>query len=131
MKILVTSVFVDDQQHALAFYTGVLRFVKRKDIPVGPFRWLTVASPELPDGVELLLEPSENPATQAFKRALREQGIPAAAFFVDDIAGEVARMKQQGVRFTMDPAPMGSTLMAVFDDSCGNLIQLNQIVKAA
>lgn len=130
MKILLTYVHVDEQQHALEFYTGVLGFVVKQDFPVGLFRWLTVASPELPEGVQLLLEPSENPATQVYKKALREQGIPATAFFVDDIAGETARMKLLGVRFTMEPTPMGPTIMAVFDDTCGNLIQLNQFVKA-
>jgi predicted enzyme related to lactoylglutathione lyase len=128
MRIKLTSVYVDDQDKALKFYTEVLGFVKKRDIPVGEFKFLTVVSPEEPDGTELLLEPSENPATQVFKKALVEQGIPLATFFVDDIQKEYERMKKLGVKFVMEPTPMGPTTAAVFDDTCGNLIQLNQVL---
>lgn len=126
MKIKLTSVYVDDQDKALKFYTEVLGFVKKHDIPVGQFKWLTVVSPEEPDGVELLLEPSDNPATQAFKQALVEQGVPLATFFVVDLQKEYERMKKLGVKFTMAPTPMGPTTAAIFDDTCGNYIQLTQ-----
>jgi predicted enzyme related to lactoylglutathione lyase len=127
MKIKLTSVYVDDQDKALKFYTEVLGFVKKHDIPVGQFKWLTVVSPEEPDGTELLLEPSENPAAQAFKKALVKQGIPLAIFFVDNIQTEYERMQKLGVKFTTEPTAMGPTIAAVFDDTCGNLIQLNQV----
>ena len=126
MKIKLSSVFVDDQDKALKFYTEVLGFVKSKDIPVGEFKWLTVVSPEEPDGTELLLEPSDNPATKTFKKAIFEQGIPFAAFAVEDIQKEYERLKKLGVRFTMEPTPMGPTTIAVFDDTCGNFIQIYQ-----
>jgi predicted enzyme related to lactoylglutathione lyase len=128
MRIKLTSVYVDDQDKALKFYTEVLGFVKKRDIPVGEFKFLTVVSPEEPDGTELLLEPSDNPAAKVFKKALVEQGIPLATFFVDDIQKEYERMKKLGVKFTMEPTPMGPTTAAVFDDTCGNLIQLNQVL---
>jgi predicted enzyme related to lactoylglutathione lyase len=127
MKIRLTSVFVDDQDKALAFYTGVLGFVKKQDFPVGEFKWLTVASPEEPDGVELLLEPNDNPVSAAFQQAIFQQGISAASFFVEDIQAEFKRMKALGVRFTMEPTSMGLTKVAMFDDTCGNLIQLVQV----
>jgi catechol 2,3-dioxygenase-like lactoylglutathione lyase family enzyme len=127
LKIKLTSVFVDDQDKALKFYTEVLGFIKKQDFPVGQFKWLTVVSPEEPDGVELLLEPSDNPATKAFKKALIEQGIPATTFFVDDIQGEYDRMRELGVMFTLEPTEAGSVTIAVFDDTCGNLIQLTQV----
>ena len=127
MKIKLTSVFVDDQDKALQFYTEALGFVKKLEIPLGEFKWLTVVSPEEPNGVQLLLEPSDNPATQAFKKALVEQGIPLTTFFVDDIQSEYERLRGLGVKFTMPPTAMGPTTMAVFDDTCGNFIQLNQI----
>ncbi len=130
IKINLTSVFVDDQDKALQFYTEVLGFQKKNDIPVGEFKWLTVVSPAAPEGVELLLEPSENPATQAFKQALREQGIAATSFAVDDIQHEYARMQGLGVKFTMPPTPMGPVTIAVLDDTCGNLIQLAQSTAA-
>jgi predicted enzyme related to lactoylglutathione lyase len=130
IKINLTSVFVDDQDKALQFYTEVLGFQKKNDIPVGEFKWLTVVSPAAPDGVELLLEPSDNPATQAFKQALREQGIAATSFAVDDIQHEYARMQSLGVKFTMPPTPMGPVTIAVLDDTCGNLIQLAQSTPA-
>ena len=127
MKIKLTSVFVDDQDKALKFYTESLGFVKKLEIPLGEFKWLTVVSPEEPDGVQLLLEPSDNPATQTFKKALVEQGIPLTTFFVDDIQSEYERLTGLGVKFTMPPTVMGPTTMAVLDDTCGNFIQLNQI----
>ncbi|MBF8284019.1 MAG: Lactoylglutathione lyase and related lyase [Anaerolineales bacterium] len=127
MRIKLTSVYVDDQDKALKFYTEVLGFVKKRDIPVGEFKFLTVVSPEEPDGTELLLEPSENPAAKVFKKALVEQGIPLATFFVEDIQKEYERMKKLGVKFVMEPTPMGPTTAAVFDDTCGNFIQLNQV----
>jgi len=126
MKIDLTSVFVDDQDKALQFYTDVLGFVKKSDFPVGQFKWLTVVSPEAPDCTQLLLEPSDNPAAQAFKKAIFEQGIPAISFGVEDIQQEYERMKKLGVVFTMGPTQMGTVTVAVFDDTCGNLIQLHQ-----
>jgi catechol 2,3-dioxygenase-like lactoylglutathione lyase family enzyme len=135
IQIDVTSVMVDDQAKALAFYTDVLGFQVKRDIPIDDARWLTVVSPADPDGVELMLEPDGNhailindqPAAQVFKRTLYEAGIPATAFRVDDIQGEVDRMKGLGVRFTMEPMSMGPVTMAVLDDTCGNLIQIHQI----
>lgn len=126
MKIKLTSVFVDDQDKALQFYTEVLGFVKKADFPVGEFKWLTVVSPEELDGIELLLEPSDNPATQTFKQAIFAQGIAAASFAVDDIQHEYERMKTLGVMFTLEPTNMGPATIAVFDDTCGNLIQIAQ-----
>ena len=125
MRISVTSVFVDDQAAALEFYTGVLGFVKKADSPAGEFRWLTVVSPEQPDGVELLLEPSAHPAVTAYKEALVADGIPAAQFAVDDVYVEYERLCEGGVTFTQDPTEMGSATTAVFDDTCGNLIQIS------
>jgi predicted enzyme related to lactoylglutathione lyase len=127
VKIKLASVFVDDQEKALKFYTEVLGFVKKRDMPTGQFRWLTVVSPEEPDGAQLLLEPSENPATQTFKKALFEQGIPLTAFAVEDIQKEYERLRKLGVVFTMKPTKMGAATVAVFDDTCGNLIQLYQV----
>jgi catechol 2,3-dioxygenase-like lactoylglutathione lyase family enzyme len=124
MKIVVTSVPVDDQDKALKFYTEVLGFVKKKDIPLGEFKWLTVVSPDAPDGVELLLEPSDNPAVQVFKKALVDQGIPFTSFGVEDVQKEYERLKKLGVRFTMEPTAMGPVTVATFDDTCGNLIQI-------
>ena len=126
MKIYISSVYVDDQEKALKFYTEVLGFVKKNDMPAGEYRWLTVVSPEDPEGTELLLEPSENPAAKAFKKALYEQGIPLASFAVEDIHGEYERMRKLGVKFSMEPTKMGPVTVAVFDDTCGNLIQLVQ-----
>ena len=127
MKIKLTSVLVNDQAKAHKFYTRVLGFVTQRDIPMGEFRWLTVVSPDEPAGVELLLEPNANPAAQTYQQALREQGISAASFFVDDIQKEYERLKAQGVAFTMPPTQAGPVMMAVFDDTCGNLIQINQV----
>jgi predicted enzyme related to lactoylglutathione lyase len=127
MRIKLTSVYVDDQDKALKFYSEVLGFQKKQDIPVGDFKWLTVVSPEDPDGVQMLLEPDENPAAKAFKAALVAQGMPMTTFFVDDIWKESERMKQLGVIFTMEPTTIGPTTVAIFDDTCGNLIQLTQV----
>jgi catechol 2,3-dioxygenase-like lactoylglutathione lyase family enzyme len=136
MKIKLTSVFVDDQDKALEFYTEVLGFVKEADFPAGGARWLTVVSPEGPDDIELLLEPDENPAIDSparrFKKALFEAGIPFTAFAVEDIQGEYERLKELGVKFISEPTtypenPAGPVTAAVFDDTCGNLIMLYQI----
>ena len=124
MRINVTSVLVDDQAKALAFYTDVLGFVKKSDVPTGDFRWLTVVSPEVPDGVELLLEPDEHPAARPFKEALVADGIPFTSFAVDDVQAEFDRLSGLGVQFTQPPTPMGPVTTAVFDDTCGNLIQI-------
>jgi catechol 2,3-dioxygenase-like lactoylglutathione lyase family enzyme len=126
MRIVVTSVLVDDQEKALRFYTDVLGFVKKADIPMGPARWLTVVSPDDPDGTELLLEPDEHPAARPFKEALVADGIPATSFGVDDIDAEFSRLKGSGVRFTQEPTAMGPVTTAVLDDTCGNLIQIAQ-----
>jgi catechol 2,3-dioxygenase-like lactoylglutathione lyase family enzyme len=124
MKINVMSVMVDDQAKALRFYTEVLGFVKKREIPVGGYSWLTVVSPEDPDGTELSLEPDEHPAARPFKQALVEDGIPFTSFAVDDVAAEYDRLVGRGVRFTQPPADMGLVTTAVFDDTCGNLIQI-------
>jgi predicted enzyme related to lactoylglutathione lyase len=126
MKIYLTSVYVDDQDKALKFYTEVLGFVKKSDFPVGQFKWLTVVSPEEPDGVELLLEPNDNQATRPYQKALFEQGIAVTSFAVSDLQKEYERMKKLGVVWTQEPTPMGPATIAVFDDTCGNLIQLAQ-----
>ena len=127
MRIHLTSVFVDDQAKAEAFYTGKLGFVTKADVPVGSDRWLTVVSPQDPDGPQLLLEPSSHPAVPPFKQALAADGIPAASFAVDDVAAEYERLRGLGVRFTQEPAAMGPVITAVLDDTCGNLIQLMQV----
>ena len=124
MRITLTSVLVDDQAKALAFYTDVLGFVKKNDVPVGEHRWLTVVSPEGPDGPELLLEPSEHPAVGPFKDALVADGIPFTSFAVDDVQAEFERLTAAGVRFTQEPTDMGPVTTAVLDDTCGNLIQI-------
>jgi catechol 2,3-dioxygenase-like lactoylglutathione lyase family enzyme len=126
MKIVVTSVFVDDQRKALKFYTEKLGFTKKNDVPLGEASWLTVVSPSEPDGVELLLEPDSHPAVGPFKRALVEDGIPFASFGVDDIQSEYERLSRAGVEFTQPPVAMGPVTTAVLDDTCGNLIQLAQ-----
>lgn len=130
MKIWISSVLVDDQSKALDFYTRVLGFKLKSDVPMGHHRWLTVVSPENPDGAELLLEPSGHPAAVPFKRALVEDGIPATSFQVDDIDSEYRRLRSLGVTFTNEPIDAGPVRMAVLDDTCGNLIQLVQL-KAA
>jgi catechol 2,3-dioxygenase-like lactoylglutathione lyase family enzyme len=124
MKIKLTSVFVDDQDKALRFYTDVLGFQKKTEIPLGEHRWLTVVSPDHPDGVELVLEPDEHPAVRPFKQALVSDGIPFTSFAVDDVNEEVARLRSLGVVFTQDPLTMGPVTTAVLDDTCGNLIQI-------
>jgi catechol 2,3-dioxygenase-like lactoylglutathione lyase family enzyme len=127
MRIYVTSVFVDDQAKALAFYTNVLGFQKKTDIDLGGASWLTVVSPDQPDGTELLLEPSGHPAVQPYKDALVGDGIPAASFAVDDVQAEFDRLRSSGVTFTQQPTEMGGVTTAVFDDTCGNLIQIVQL----
>ena len=127
MKIWVTSVLVDDQDKALRFYTDVLGFVKKRDVPLGAHRWLTVVSPDVPDGVELILEPDEHPAVRPFKQALVEDGIPFTSFSVKDVDAEYQRLVTAGVRFTQPPVEMGPVITAVFDDTCGNLIQIAQM----
>ncbi|AWS47848.1 VOC family protein [Streptosporangium sp. 'caverna'] len=124
MKIYVTSVFVDDQQKALDFYTEVLGFTMKHDIPLGEARWLTVVSPEDPKGTELLLEPDGHPAVKPYKEALVADGIPAASFQVTDVQAEHERLRGLGVTFTQEPMEAGPVTMAVFDDTCGNLIQI-------
>jgi catechol 2,3-dioxygenase-like lactoylglutathione lyase family enzyme len=126
MRIVVTSVMVDDQAKAHRFYTDVLGFVTKHDIPLGDARWLTVVSPEEPDGTELLLEPDSHPAAKPFKAALVEDGIPATSFGVADVRAEYKRLRSRGVQFTQEPTQMGPTTTAVFDDTCGNLIQIAQ-----
>lgn len=126
MKIVVTSVLVDDQERAVRFYTDVLGFEKKEDIPLGEARWLTVVSPQDRDGTELLLEPDEHPAAKPFKAALVEDGIPYTSFAVDDVRAEFDRMRDLGVRFTQEPLDLGAVTTAVFDDTCGNLIQIAQ-----
>jgi len=130
MKITVTSVLVDDQAKALAFYTDLLGFVKKEDVPLGEHRWLTVVSPESPDGPELLLEPSDHPAVRPFKDALVADGIPFTSFAVDDVRAEFERLSAAGVRFTQEPAEMGPVTTAVLDDTCGNLIQIAAIAAS-
>ena len=123
-RINITSVFVDDQDKALRFYTDVLGFEKKTEIPLGDARWLTVVSPDDPDGTELLLEPDGHPAVGPFKQALQEDGIPFTSFAVDDANAEFERLRARGVRFTQEPVDMGPVTTAVLDDTCGNLIQI-------
>ncbi|MFB7372691.1 VOC family protein [Streptomyces sp. NPDC056222] len=124
MRIHITSVFVDDQEKAERFYTDVLGFVKKHDVPLGTDRWLTMVSPEDPEGTELLLEPSRHPVVQAYKTGLAKDGIPAVSFAVDDVRAEFDRLRGLGVQFTQDPLEMGPSTTAVLDDTCGNLIQI-------
>jgi catechol 2,3-dioxygenase-like lactoylglutathione lyase family enzyme len=123
-RITVTSVYVDDQDKALRFYTDVLGFVKKTEIPLGEARWLTVVSPEDVEGTELLLEPDGHPAVRPFKEALLADGIPFTSFGVDDVNAEHERLRALGVRFTQAPLAAGPVTTAVFDDTCGNLIQI-------
>lgn len=127
MKIRLCSVFVNDQEKALQFYAGTLGFVKKADIPAGEYRWLTVVSPEEPGGAELVLEPNANPAAKAYQEAIFAQGIPATMFFVDDVQKEYDRLKKAGVVFKSSPAQVGPATIAVFEDTCGNLIQISQV----
>ena len=124
MRIYLTSVLVDNQDRALRFYTDILGFQKKHDIPLGEARWLTVVAPDQPEGPELLLEPDSHPAAKPFKAALVADGIPATSFAVEDVQAEFQRLHGLGVRFTQDPADMGAVTTAVFDDTCGNLIQI-------
>lgn len=130
MKIKLNSILVENQDRALAFYTDVLGFKPSKDIPVGEFRWITVVSPEGHSDVELVLEPNANPIGKAYQEGLFLQGIPCTAFEVDDIEAETSRLKQAGVKFTVDPTAAGAVKIAVFADTCGNLIQIYQMVDA-
>lgn len=127
MKVKLTSVIVDDQEKALKFYTEVLGFIKKTDMPAGNFRWMTVVSPEAPDEVELLLEPNENPAAKVYRKALFEAGIPLTAFAVDDIQEEFNKLKARGVFFLSKPTAAGPAVVAIFDDTCGNLIEIYQL----
>lgn len=128
MRITLTSILVEDQARALHFYTEILGFRKQQDFPVGEYRWITVASPEGPAEVELALEPNANPAAKAYQKALFEQGIPLTSFESRDVVREVERLKQAGVVFTKEPAQHGPVLVAMFNDTCGNLIQMHQLV---
>ncbi len=130
MRIVVTSVLVDDQEKALQFYTDVLGFEAKADVPMGEHRWLTVVSPQDPDGTELLLEPDDHPAARPFKEALVVDGLPFTSFGVDDVNAEFHRLQGLGVRFTQEPLAMGPVTTAVFDDTCGNLIQIAQYALA-
>jgi predicted enzyme related to lactoylglutathione lyase len=127
MKLKLFGIFVDDQDKALKFYTEVLGFTKKLEFPMGKFKWLTVVSPEEPDGTQLLLGPDDNPAAKAYQQAIFEQGIPAALFFVADIQTEYARLKKLGATFTKEPTKVTGSTIAVLDDTCGNLIQMVQL----
>jgi predicted enzyme related to lactoylglutathione lyase len=127
MKIKLTSVYVDDQARALSFYTEVLGFAKKADFSQGPFRWLTVASPEEPDGTELQLALNDKPAAKAYQEAIFQQGQPAAMFYTDDVKGDYERIKARGAEFTMPPTDVTASIIAMLKDTCGNLIQLTQL----
>ena len=127
MRIAFTSLLVDDQDKALSFYTNILGFLPKTDFPIGEYRWITVVSPDAQDGTELVLEPNANPAALAFQSAMHEQGIPLTAFQVDNIVEEHARLRAMGVVFTQDPTDAGPVTQAIFDDTCGNLIQIFQL----
>ena len=127
MKIKLTSIYVDDQDKALRFYTDVLGFVKSTDVRQGPYRWLTVASPGEPDGTELQLAPNDNPAAQTYQRAMFEQSQPAAMFYVDDVQREHDRMKALGAEFTMPPTKITGSTIAMVNDTCGNLVQITRL----
>ena len=129
MKINLTTVHVDDQAKALRFYTEVLGFVKKADFSQGPFRWLTVASPEDPDGTQLQLALNDNPAARAYQQAMFEQGQPAAMFFTDDVQADYERMKAGGAEFTMPPTEVTGSKIAKLNDTCGNLIQVTQLMR--
>ena len=127
MKLKLTSLLVSDQGKAIQFYTEVLGFTKKEDIPMGEFRWLTVVSPEGPEDLELVLEPNANPAARTYQEALYKSGIPLTAFSSEDIQGEYERLTKKGVVFRSEPAEMGGATLAVFEDTCGNLIQIYQV----
>jgi predicted enzyme related to lactoylglutathione lyase len=129
MKIKLTSVYVDDQEKALRFYTEVLGFVKKADFSQGPFRWLTVASPEDPDGTELQLALNDNPAAKAYQQAMFQQGQPAANLYTDDVQADYERMKTRGAEFTMPPTGVTGSKIAMLNDTCGNLIQVTQLMR--
>jgi len=129
MKIKLTSVYVDDQEKAMRFYTEVLGFVKKTDFSKGPYRWLTVASPEDPDGTELQLALNNNPAAKTYQQALFQQSQPAAMFFTDDVKGDYERIKAHGAEFTMPPKDVTASTIAMLPDTCGNLIQLTQLKR--
>jgi len=129
MKIKVTTVYVDDQEKALRFYTRVLGFAKKADFSNGPFRWLTVTSPEDPDGTELQLALNDDPAAKAYQQARFAQGQPAMMFFTDDINGEYERVKAGGAEFTMPPTAVTGSTIAMLNDTCGNLIQITQLAR--
>ncbi|MDM5157192.1 VOC family protein [Bacillus sp. DX1.1] len=126
MKIVVTSIFVQDQDKALEFYSEKLGFVKKEDVPVGKFRWITLVSPDDQGGTELLLEPNEHPAAKEYQKKIFAEGIPATMFGVTDIHKEYERLLEKGVKFTIEPTKMGEVTIAVFDDTCGNFIQIVQ-----
>jgi predicted enzyme related to lactoylglutathione lyase len=129
MKISLTSIYVDDQQKALRFYTEVLGFTKKADFSNGPFRWLTVASPEDPDGTQLQLALNDNPAAKAYQEAMFQQGQPAAMFFTKDVKGDYERIKGHGAEFTMPPTEVTGSTIAKLNDTCGNLIQITQLAR--
>jgi predicted enzyme related to lactoylglutathione lyase len=129
MKIKLTSLYVDDQDKALRFYTGVLGFAKKADFSNGPFRWLTVASPEEPDGTQLQLALNDNPAAKAYQQAIFQQGQPAAMFYTDDVKDDYERIKARGAQFTMPPTDVTASTIAMLNDTCGNLIQLTQLAR--
>jgi predicted enzyme related to lactoylglutathione lyase len=127
MRIKLTSIHVDDQEKALRFYTEILGFVKKTDMSADQYRWLTVVSPEEPEGTELVLEPNDNPAAKTYQQALFEQSIPAAMFFTDDVQADYDRIKARGAEFTMPPTKVTGSTIAQVNDTCGNLIQLTQL----
>jgi predicted enzyme related to lactoylglutathione lyase len=129
MKIKLTSVYVDDQDKALRFYTEVLGFTKKSDFTNGPYRWLTVASPEEPNGTELQLARNDNPAAKAYQQALFQQGQPAAMFFTDDVKGDYERIKARGAEFTMPPTDVTASTIAMLKDTCGNLVQITELAR--
>ena len=129
MKIKLTSLYVDDQDKALRFYTEILGFAKKADFSNGPFRWLTVASPEEPDGTQLQLALNNNPAAKAYQQAIFQQGQPAAMFYTDDVTGDYERIKARGAQFTMLPTDVTASTIAMLNDTCGNLIQLTQLAR--
>src|SRR5256886_5588966 len=129
MKIKLTSVYVDDQTQALRFYTEVLGFAKKADFSQGPYRWLTVASPEEPEGTQLQLALNENPAAKAYQQAIVQQGQPAAMFYTDDVKAEYERIKARGAAFTMPPTEVTGSTIALLNDTCGNLIQITQLAR--
>jgi predicted enzyme related to lactoylglutathione lyase len=129
MKIGMTSVYVDDQERALGFYTKVLGFAKQADVTNGPYRWLTVAPHEQPDGIQLQLAPNDNPAAKAYQQAIFQQGQPAAMFFTDDVKGDYERISARGAEFTMPPTEVTGSTIAMLNDTCGNLIQIAQLAR--